>query len=65
VVSAQGGSSATTQSSSSANKDMLDNVRKCKNFLSTLLKLASNQPASTVQNVKALIQGLVVGVIVM
>jgi len=40
---------------------MLDNVRKCKNFLSTLLKLASNQPATTVQNVKTLIQGLVVG----
>jgi hypothetical protein len=39
---------------------MLDNVRKCKNFLSTLLKLASNQPAATVQNVKNLIQGLVV-----
>jgi transcription initiation factor TFIID subunit 4 len=45
---------------SAANKDMLDNVRKCKNFLSTLLKLASNQPAATVQNVKNLIQGLVV-----
>ena len=55
-------SSAAVHPSSAANKDMLDNVRKCKNFLSTLLKLASNQPATTVQNVKTLIQGLVVGV---
>ena len=53
-------SSASIQQGSTANKDMLDNVRKCKNFLSTLLELASNQPATTVQNVKTLIQGLVV-----
>ncbi|KAJ8316709.1 hypothetical protein KUTeg_005739 [Tegillarca granosa] len=26
---------------------MLDNVKKCKNFLSTLIKLAANQPAQT------------------
>nr|KAG5712640.1 hypothetical protein BaRGS_029695 [Batillaria attramentaria] len=41
------------------NKMMLENVKKCKNFLSTLLKLAANQPASTVKNVRDLIQGLI------
>ncbi|XP_070195793.1 transcription initiation factor TFIID subunit 4-like isoform X2 [Littorina saxatilis] len=41
------------------NKMMLENVKKCKNFLSTLLKLAANQPASTVKNVQGLIQGLI------
>lgn len=62
IASAAASSSGNVPPSSTANKDMLDNVRKCKNFLSTLLKLASNQPATTVQNVKTLIQGLVVGV---
>jgi len=61
IASTTASSSASVPPSSAANKDMLDNVRKCKNFLSTLLKLASNQPATTVQNVKTLIQGLVVG----
>jgi len=61
AASSTAGSSTNAPPSSTANKDMLDNVRKCKNFLSTLLKLASNQPATTVQNVKTLIQGLVVG----
>ena len=61
AASTAAGGSASIQPSTPANKDMLDNVRKCKNFLSTLLKLASNQPATTVQNVKTLIQGLVVG----
>ncbi|XP_070184081.1 transcription initiation factor TFIID subunit 4-like isoform X1 [Littorina saxatilis] len=41
------------------NKMMLENVKKCKSFLSTLLKLAANQPASTVKNVRDLIQGLI------
>lgn len=39
---------------------MLENVKKCKNFLSTLIKLAYSQPTETVKNVKALIQGLIV-----
>ena len=43
-----------------ANQGIQENVRKCKNFLSTLIKLASNQPLDTVRNVKDLIQGLVV-----
>ena len=39
----------------------LENVTKCKNFLSTLIKLASKQPKETVGKVKKLIQDLVVG----
>lgn len=35
--------------------------RKCKNFLSTLIRLASDQPAQTAMNVKGLIQGLIDG----
>ncbi|KAH9368611.1 hypothetical protein HPB48_004630 [Haemaphysalis longicornis] len=37
--------------------------RKCKNFLSTLIRLASDQPAQTAANVKGLIQGLIDGAI--
>ena len=39
---------------------LLENVKKCKNFLSTLIKLASSQPPETVRNVRDLIQGLIV-----
>ena len=38
----------------------MENVKKCKNFLSTLIKLAHSQPENTVKNVQALIQGLIV-----
>merc|ERR1719244_2236958 len=34
---------------------------KCKNFLATLLRLASDQPESVARNVRALIQGLIDG----
>ena len=34
----------------------MENVKKCKNFLSTLIKLAGSQPAETIRNVKDLIQ---------
>jgi len=51
---------AGSSNNAQANKDMLDNVKKCKNFLSTLLKLAGSQPPDTVTNVRDLIQGLVV-----
>lgn len=47
----------------STDKAMLENVKKCKNFLSTLIKLAANQPDQTVKNVRALIQGLIVSII--
>ena len=36
---------------------------KCKNFLATLLRLASEQPAGVAQNVRALIQGLIDGAV--
>lgn len=56
----QGSSSSSSggQLSSSA----MDNVKKCRNFLTTLIKLASNanQPPETVQNVKMLVQNLIV-----
>ena len=39
---------------------MIENVKKCKNFLSTLIKLAASQPEATVSNVRDLIQGLIV-----
>ena len=41
-------------------KEVIENVKKCKNFLSTLLKLASNQPIDTLNRVMKLIQGLIV-----
>ena len=34
---------------------------KCKNFLATLLRLASDQPESVARNVRGLIQGLIDG----
>ncbi|XP_038069700.1 transcription initiation factor TFIID subunit 4-like [Patiria miniata] len=41
----------------------MENVKKCRNFLTTLIKLASNgnQPAETVKNVKELVQNLIDG----
>ncbi|XP_021352756.1 transcription initiation factor TFIID subunit 4-like [Mizuhopecten yessoensis] len=51
----------TTQSSGQVQQQPLDNVKKCKNFLSTLLKLAAGQPKETVKNVRELIQGLIDG----
>jgi len=41
-------------------QQMIENVKKCKNFLSTLIKLAASQPEATVSNVRDLIQGLIV-----
>ena len=37
-----------------------ENIRKCKNFLTTLIKLASSQPQDTVDNVRMLVQSLIV-----
>lgn len=41
---------------------MLENVKKCKNFLATLIKLASSGPQAPEmgQNVKNLVQNLLV-----
>ncbi|XP_072451893.1 transcription initiation factor TFIID subunit 4-like isoform X3 [Chiloscyllium punctatum] len=43
-----------------AGQEMQENVKKCKNFLATLIKLASHsgQPADTSRNVKSLVQDL-------
>lgn len=45
-------------------QEMQENVKKCKNFLATLIKLASHNSPSpeTSKNVKALVQDLLVGV---
>ncbi|KAK3579938.1 hypothetical protein CHS0354_020831 [Potamilus streckersoni] len=52
---------ATTTTSYQQQIQMLENVKKCKNFLSTLIKLASSQPEAIVRNVRDLIQGLIDG----
>ena len=61
TVSSQGGTSSIQ---SGANQSTLENVKKCKNFLSTLIKLAASQPQNTVNNVRSLIQGLIVSAII-
>ncbi|NXO67496.1 TAF4B factor, partial [Phainopepla nitens] len=50
----------TTVAQTSASTDMLENVKKCKNFLATLIKLASSGPQAPEmgQNVKNLVQNL-------
>lgn len=48
--------SATTPSQMSPNTAK----KKCKNFLSTLIRLASDQPEQVATNVRNLIQGLIV-----
>jgi len=37
--------------------------KKCKNFLSTLIRLANDQPEMVANNVKMLIQGLIVSIV--
>ncbi|NWW81327.1 TAF4B factor, partial [Climacteris rufus] len=50
----------TTVAQTSASAEMLENVKKCKNFLATLIKLASSGPQDPEmgQNVKNLVQNL-------
>ncbi|XP_054498786.2 transcription initiation factor TFIID subunit 4B [Agelaius phoeniceus] len=50
----------TTVAQTSASAEMLENVKKCKNFLATLVKLASSGPQAPEmgQNVKNLVQNL-------
>ncbi|NWW37835.1 TAF4B factor, partial [Panurus biarmicus] len=50
----------TTVAQTSASTEMLENVKKCKNFLAMLIKLASNGPQAPEmgQNVKNLVQNL-------
>ncbi|XP_061196997.1 transcription initiation factor TFIID subunit 4-like isoform X2 [Saccostrea echinata] len=54
-------STASGRRPTSAPQQPPDNVKKCKNFLSTLIKLAQSQPPQTVKNVRELIQGLIDG----
>ena len=53
---------ANSQANSAAPSQMSPTTAKmkCKNFLSTLIRLASEQPESVATNVKTLIQGLIV-----
>lgn len=55
-------SAANSQAASAAPSQMSPTTakKKCKNFLSTLIRLASDQPEQVANNVKQLIQGLVV-----
>ncbi|NXE04893.1 TAF4B factor, partial [Lophotis ruficrista] len=50
----------TTVAQTSVSTEMLENVKKCKNFLATLIKLASSGPQAPEmgQNVKNLVQNL-------
>ncbi|NXD20575.1 TAF4B factor, partial [Spelaeornis formosus] len=50
----------TTVAQTSTSTEMLENVKKCKNFLATLIKLASSGPQALEmgQNVKKLVQNL-------
>uniref|UniRef100_A0A8C5TA10 TATA-box binding protein associated factor 4b n=1 Tax=Malurus cyaneus samueli TaxID=2593467 RepID=A0A8C5TA10_9PASS len=50
----------TTVAQTSASTEMLENVKKCKNFLATLIKLASSGPQAPEmgKNVKNLVQSL-------
>ncbi len=63
LVAAPAVTQAAGSSAMASNNNLMENVKKCKNFLSTLIKLASNQPADTVKNVKNLIQGLIVSIL--
>jgi len=56
-------STAAASAASSMGQQMTPDTAKvkCKNFLATLLRLASDQPESVARNVRALIQGLVDG----
>lgn len=60
VQTAQANSQASAANSQS---QMSPNTakRKCKNFLSTLIRLATDQPVHVAENVRKLIQGLIVG----
>ncbi|KAH9362630.1 hypothetical protein HPB48_001273 [Haemaphysalis longicornis] len=56
---------ANSQSAATTPSQMSPNTakKKCKNFLSTLIRLASDQPEQVASNVKGLIQGLIDGTI--
>uniref|UniRef100_A0A7N6AL03 TAFH domain-containing protein n=1 Tax=Anabas testudineus TaxID=64144 RepID=A0A7N6AL03_ANATE len=57
------GTPTTVQPGSAATAETVENVKKCKNFLSTLIKLASSgkQSSETTANVKELVKNLLEG----
>ena len=61
--SVSGGSSSNSGSSTPSQMSPNTAKKKCKNFLSTLIRLASDQPEQVATNVKNLIQGLIDGII--
>lgn len=54
---------ASTATSATVSNETMENVKKCRNFLSTLIKLASNgeQSSETAANVKELVKDLLEG----
>lgn len=60
-LSIQAGTMAAGQAPASSPSQMSPNTakKKCKNFLSTLIRLASDQPEHTATNVRCLIQALI------
>lgn len=63
VPTQQATAAASLASNNSMGQQMTPDTAKikCKNFLATLLRLASDQPESVARNVRALIQGLIDG----
>merc|ERR550532_1064410 len=63
VASPQPNAAAASLSNNSMGQQMTPDTAKikCKNFLATLLRLASDQPESVARNVRGLIQGLIDG----
>ncbi|XP_069477044.1 transcription initiation factor TFIID subunit 4B-like isoform X2 [Ambystoma mexicanum] len=59
-VKAEGTTNTTPSGQNTNSTEMLDNVKKCKNFLATLIKLASSGPQAPEmgKNVKTLVQHL-------
>jgi len=63
TASPQANAAAASLSNNSMGQQMTPDTAKikCKNFLATLLRLASDQPESVARNVRGLIQGLIDG----
>lgn len=61
-ANSQAAAASAASSSSSSHSQMSPTTakKKCKNFLSTLIRLASDQPEHVANNVRKLIQGLIV-----
>ena len=60
VQTSQANAQASSSSAAPSQMSPTTARKKCKNFLSTLIRLANDQPENVATNVKTLIQGLVV-----